>query len=134
MLDVALHCAEGPVHLKDVAGRQGISKKYLEHLTSRLRAAGLLRSVRGTRARTTLGRSPSQIRVSEIFEVLEGPFALLECVDSPERCPRSCNCATRDIWMQMGQLHKAFLASITLEELCRRQSAKEQAGWAMYYI
>ncbi len=134
MLDVALHCREGPVHLKDIARRQQVSKKYLEHLTSRLQAAGLLRSIRGTRARTSLGRPPSEIRLSEIFQVLEGPFALLECVDSPEPCPRSSNCATRDIWTRMGQLLSAFLESMTLENLCSQQREKEQPASAMYYI
>jgi Rrf2 family protein len=134
MLDVALHCGEGPVHLKDIARRQQLSRKYLEHLTSRLQAAGLLRSIRGTRARTNLGRPPSEIRLSEIFQILEGPIALLECVDSPERCPRSSTCATRDVWTQMGQLMRAFLESKTLEDLCRQQREKERPARAMYHI
>lgn len=134
MLDVALHCPEGPVHLKDVARRQQVSKKYLEHLTSRLQAAGLLRSARGTRARTSLGRRASDIRLSEIFETLEGPFAVLECIDNPERCPRSRTCATRDIWTRVSNAARALLESITLEDLCHQQRAKEQPGAAMYYI
>lgn len=134
MLDVALHSEEGPVHLKDVAQRQQLSRKYLEHITSRLKAAGLLRSVRGTRAHTSLARPPSEIRLREIFEVLEGPVALVECVDSPERCPRSSTCATRDIWMEMGQLIGGLLESVTLADLCRHQREKERPAGAMYYI
>ncbi|TEU01371.1 MAG: Rrf2 family transcriptional regulator, partial [Dehalococcoidia bacterium] len=87
MLDVALHYTEGRVHLKDIARRQQVSKKYLEHLISRLQTAGLLRSIRGTRAEISLARPPSEIRLSEIFQTLEGPIALLDCVDNPERCP-----------------------------------------------
>jgi Rrf2 family cysteine metabolism transcriptional repressor len=134
MLDVALHGDEGPVHLKDIARRQQVSEKYLENITSRLKAAGLLRSVRGTRANTSLARPPSEIRLSEIFHVLEGPLALLECVDSPERCQRSSNCATRDIWTRMGQLLSSFLESMTLEDLCRQQREKEAPASPMYYI
>ncbi len=134
MLDVALHGGEGPVHLKDIARRQQVSKKYLEHITSRLKAAGLLRSVRGTRANTSLARPPSEIKLSEIFQVLEGPISLLECVDSPECCPRSSTCATRDIWVEMGQLLGGFLESMTLADLCRHQREKERPGGAMYYI
>lgn len=134
MLDVALHSDEGPVHLKDVARRQQLSRKYLEHITSRLKAAGLLRSVRGTRARTSLAKPPSDIRLSEIFQVLEGPVTLLECVDSPECCPRSSACATRDVWTQMGQLMRSLLESMTLEDLCRQQREKERPAAAMYYI
>jgi Rrf2 family protein len=134
MLDVALHCEEGPVHLKDIARRQQVSKKYLEHIASRLKVAGLLRSVRGTRASTSLARSPSDIRLSEIFQVLEGPIAPVECVDSPESCPRSSTCATRDIWAQMGQLLRGFLESMTLEDLCRQQAEKDRPARPMYNI
>lgn len=134
MLDVALHSEEGPVHLKDVAQRQQLSRKYLEHIASRLKAAGLLRSDRGTRARTSLARPPSEIRLSEIFQVLEGPVTLLECVDGPECCPRSSACATRDVWTQMGQLLGSFLESMTLEDLCRQQREKDGPAGSMYYI
>jgi Rrf2 family cysteine metabolism transcriptional repressor len=134
MLDIALHCPEGPVHLKDVARRQEVSKKYLEHITSRLQAAGLLRSIRGTRASTNLGRPASEIKLSEIYRTLEGPFAVLECIDNPERCPRFRTCATRDIWIRLSDAVCALLESITLEDLCRQQRAKEQPGPAMYYI
>ena len=134
MLDVALHYTEGRVHLKDIARRQQVSKKYLEHLISRLQTAGLLRSIRGTRAEISLARPPSEIRLSEIFQTLEGRIALLDCVDNPECCPRSSTCATRDIWMQMGQLLSAFLESKTLEDLCRQQREKERSTRAMYHI
>jgi Rrf2 family protein len=134
MIDVGLHCAEGPVHLKDVARRQQVSKKYLEHLTSRLQAAGLLRSSRGTRAEITLARPACEIRLREIFQILEGPIALVECADSAERCPRSSTCAARDMWMEMGQLVSGFLESKTLEDLCREQREKEQPASAMYHI
>ena len=134
MLDVALHGAEGPVHLKDIACRQQVSKKYLEHLISRLEAAGLLRSVRGAGGGVSLTRPPSEIKLSEIFQTLEGPTALVECVDNPDWCPRSGSCATREIWVQMGQLMSDFLGSETLEDLCRQQREKEQTAPGMYHI
>jgi Rrf2 family cysteine metabolism transcriptional repressor len=134
MLDVALHDNQGPVHLKDIAARQQLSKKYLEHLISRLEGAGLLRSTRGPGGGISLAKPPSQIKLSEILETLEGPAALVECVDNPERCPRSSGCATRDVWMEIGQLMGDFLESKTLEDLCRQQREKEQAAAAMYHI
>ena len=32
MIDLAQHMDEGPVRVKDIAGRQGISEKYLEQI------------------------------------------------------------------------------------------------------
>ncbi len=116
------------MRLKDTADRLGVSKKYLEHLTSRLEAVGLLRSTRGARGGMSLARPPSEIRLSEVFEILEGPIPLVDCGDSPELCPRSDTCATRDLWMDMGQLLTTFLESKTLEDLCREQREKERAA------
>ncbi len=126
MIDVGLHCADGRVHLKDIAGRLQVSRKYLEQQTSRLEAAGLLRSRRGARGGMSLARPPSEITLSDIFQTLEGPIPLVECIDSPDQCPRSDTCAARCIWMEMGQLLTTFLESKTLEDLCRQQREKER--------
>ena len=125
MIDVGLHCGDGPVPLKDIAERLQVSKKYLEHQTSRLEAAGLLRSRRGARGGMSLARSPSEIRLSDIFQTLEGQIPLADCVDSPDQCPRSDTCATRCIWSEMGQLLANYLESKTLEDLCRQQHQME---------
>ena len=129
MIDVGLHCTEGLVRLKDIAERLQVSRKYLEQQTSRLEAAGLLRSRRGARGGMNLARPPSEIRLSDIFQTLEGPIPLVECIDSPDQCPRSDTCAARCIWMEMGQLLTTFLESKTLEDLCGQQREKERLAW-----
>ena len=54
MLDVAIHQREGePVLLRDIAERQAISERYLEHVVNSLRTGGLLKSVRGPKGATT---------------------------------------------------------------------------------
>jgi Rrf2 family protein len=113
------------VPLKDIAERLEVSKKYLEHQTSRLEAAGLLRSRRGARGGMSLARSPSDITLSDIFQTLEGQIPLADCVESPDQCPRSDTCATRCIWSEMGQLLANYLESKTLEDLCRQQHQME---------
>src|SRR5450830_1766535 len=102
MLDIALHADAGLVHLKDVAGRQEVSRKYLDNLVARLEADGLLRTVRGAGGGVALTRRPSEITVLEILYALEGPLAPVECVDRPEVCSRSVNCGARDLWTELG--------------------------------
>ena len=41
MLDLAIHQNEGFVSLKDIADRQGISKKYLEQIVPLLNRTGM---------------------------------------------------------------------------------------------
>ncbi|MGA2284705.1 MAG: RrF2 family transcriptional regulator [Dehalococcoidia bacterium] len=134
MLDVALHADEGLIHLRDVADRQEISKKYLEHLVARLEADGLLRTVRGAGGGITLTKPPSEVTVLEILSALEGSLAPVECVDRPEVCPRSVDCGARDLWTELDGVITGFLGSITLEDLCARQREKDRPAALTYYI
>jgi Rrf2 family cysteine metabolism transcriptional repressor len=57
MIDLALHSGEGPVLLKDIARRQGISEKYLWNLINPLKTVGLVRSIRGAHGGYQIGRA-----------------------------------------------------------------------------
>jgi Rrf2 family protein len=134
MLDVALHADEGLVHLRDVAERQEISKKYLEHLVARLEAEGLLRAVRGAGGGVALAKPPSDVTILDILLALEGSLAPVECVDRPEVCPRSVNCGARDLWAELGEVITEFLESVTLKDLCERQREKDRPAAFTYCI
>src|SRR4030042_3656984 len=101
MRDLALHYGAGPILLKDAARRQEVSERYLEHVVPPLKVAGLLNSVRGAGGGFTLAKPPSQIRLSEIIQAVEGSIAPADWVDDPKVCPRANFCAARDIWTEM---------------------------------
>lgn len=134
MLDLALNCGEGPILLRDIARRQEVSEKYLEHSISALRKAGLVRSIRGARGGYVLAKSPSQIRLSEIMQILEGSMAPVECVDDPQVCQRAQLCVTRDIWAKIKEAVDNILESITLEDMVERQNRKRNSKGIVYNI
>jgi Rrf2 family protein len=127
VLDVALHADEGLVHLRDIAERQEVSKKYLEHLVARLEADGLLRTIRGAGGGVALARPPSEVTVLDILCALEGSLVPVECVERPEVCSRSVNCGARDLWTELGGIVTEFLGSVTLDDLRERQRRMEPA-------
>ena len=47
MIDLARYSEKEPVSIGSVAVRQGISERYLEQLMSKLKKAGLVKSIRG---------------------------------------------------------------------------------------
>ena len=125
MLDLAIHYGEGPVLTKDIARRQGFSRQYLEQLLITLKVAGLVRSARGTRGGFTLARPPSETKLSEIIEVMEGSMAPVDCVDAPDAYPRVDHCAVRDVWVEMKRVVNSLCESITLQDLAEQQLQKE---------
>jgi len=134
LLDLALHCDENPVPLKDIAQRQQISLQYLEHLITPLIAGGIIRSTRGPRGGVWLMRHPHEVRLSEVIQLLEGSVTPVECVDNPQTCSRSNQCVTRDIWGELKKAMVGVLESTTLQDLVERQKIKDNSEVAMYYI
>ena len=134
MLDLAQHYEDGLVLAKDVARRQGISERYLEHLFLSLKTAGLIKSVRGAHGGFTLARPPDKIKLMDILSVSEGQIALVDCVADASVCPRSSFCATRDLWTELQSVMGEVPRFSTLRDLIERQRVKEQPSANIYNI
>ncbi len=134
LVDLALHYDEQPVLLKDVARRQDISLPYLQHITTPLVAGAIIFTTRGARGGVSLSRPPSEIKLSEVIRLLEGPIAPVECVTNPDICARSKLCVTRDIWCGMREAIHEILESTTLQDLVERHKKKEMRGQMAYFI
>jgi Rrf2 family protein len=120
MLDIATHGNGDLVLLKDIAARQDISKRYLEHMMTQLRNRGLVVSERGASGGYRLARDPADIRLDQIFEALEGEIAPVQCVRDSSVCNRADDCVTRELWCEVSDAMRAALAKKTLADLKRR--------------
>lgn len=117
------------VPLKQIAESQHLSVKYLEHIMTALKIAGLVRPVRGTHGGFVLARSPTNITLREVFEALEGSLAPVHCVDDPQSCPIEDVCPTRETWCELRDALANVLERTTLQHLAaRRQHRQQQAG------
>ena len=126
MVDLALNYEGGTrvVSGREIAEHQEVSPKYLEALLAALRAAGLIRSVRGAQGGHTLTRPPAQINLRQIYQVFEGTDGFVECTTAPEYCNRTDGCVTQEVWAQMYDACMEILESTTLEDLARRAREK----------
>jgi Rrf2 family cysteine metabolism transcriptional repressor len=128
MLELALRRGQGPVLIKDVAEAQQIPVKYLEHVLTLLRVAGLVKAYRGPRGGYVLARAPKDIDLREILEALEGPLALVHCVEIPDECPRYATCITQDIWGELTSKIREVMEGYTLERLVQLHLSKLEAA------
>lgn len=116
-LELAVEYGKGPLQIKIIAEREGISNKYLEQLIAILKSSGLVRSVRGPKGGYMLAKAPHLVKLSQVFEVLEGPLVTVECVDHLDFCPRCTDCVTRQVWTEMQRAMLDVLESKTLQDL-----------------
>lgn len=116
LLDLAMNQGDGYVALKDIADRQGVSKKYLEQIVPMLNKSDILLTSRGFQGGYRLAKSPDQYTVGEILRITEGNLAPVAClVHDPVDCQRSTECITLPIWQGLNQVINGYLNSITLQ-------------------
>ncbi len=123
MVDMAQHYNQGPIQLGDIAGRQGISVKYLEQIIIPLKKANFIETVRGPKGGHLLARPPEEINLAEIVALLEDSATLVECTEHAEICWRADTCPTRLIWKEASQAMFNTLKSITLADLVEKARA-----------
>ena len=125
---------DGALSAKEVARKQRLSVKYLEQILSTLKTAGLIRAIRGAHGGYKLTRPPAEIKMIEVFRVLEGSAAPVDCVDHPDSCEMKGICPTRDTWVQIKEAVEGVLESTTLEDLARRSKGKADSAALVYHI
>ena len=126
MLDLALHCHQGPISLSGISKRQEISLSYLEQLFSKLRQCELVTSVRGPGGGYKLSRPSAEIFVAEIVDAVNESIDATNCGGNGD-CQQGEVCLTHHLWCDLsGQIHD-FLSGISLESLVQRNDVKRVA-------
>ena len=122
LLDLAERKDEGFVALKDIAQRQGISKKYLEQLVPILNGADMLRTNRGSQGGYMLAKAPDQYTLGQILRITEGGVCPVACLENePNQCGRYAFCPTLPVWQGLRKVIDAYLDGITLQDILNRK-------------
>ncbi|MBD5550118.1 MAG: Rrf2 family transcriptional regulator [Lachnospiraceae bacterium] len=118
LLDLAEHANDGYIALKDIAQRQGISKKYLEQIVPILNKTDILKTNRGSQGGYMLAKTPDKYTVGMILRLTEGSLSPVACLDQdPVQCERSGDCATLPVWQGLNKVINDYLDSITLQDI-----------------
>ncbi len=117
LIELAIEYEKGPLQIKTIAGREKISNKYLEQIVGVLKMAGLVISVRGPKGGYILAKPPQEIKLLDVFELLEGKVTTFDCLVDKSFCTRCGDCLTKNLWLKMQQAIEGVLTSVTLKEM-----------------
>lgn len=121
LLDLAEHRGEGYIALKEIAKRQGISKKYLEQIIPLLNNTDILVASRGYQGGYMLAKSPDMYTVGDILRITEGSIAPVSCLEGGSSvCDRDDQCMTLYVWEGLEKVIAEYLDSITLQDILDR--------------
>ncbi len=72
---LARHHNQGAIRIRDIAYEEVLPEKFLELILLELKNARMVDSVRGAKGGYQLRRPPSEIHLSEIIRLVDGPLA-----------------------------------------------------------
>lgn len=123
LIDMAERAEEGLIPLRDIAQRQGVSEKYLQHIARQLVDAGIVRGVSGKGGGYRLSRPADEITVYEVLEASEGRLAPVACLAADaEPCGRASTCKTLSMWKSFDETLRQFFDGVTIDELAKGAS------------
>ena len=115
----ARHCGgAGRMSATTLASETGVPLPTAQKLVSRLAAAGLIDSTRGTGGGIRLSRPPATITLADIVEAVEGPIAMTACVEhGAQDCGLDHHCSVKPHWNVVNEAVRGALAGVSLASL-----------------
>ena len=105
----------------EIAGKENIPIKFLEHLLLTLRHSGYLHSHRGKNGGYSLGKPASEIKIGHVIRLLDGPLAPIRCVSQTAyqkcNCPDETHCGLRMLMLDVRNSIANILDTHSLEEV-----------------
>jgi Rrf2 family protein len=75
VMTLARRYEEGAIRIRDIASDGDLPEKFLELILLELKNARIVESIRGAKGGYRLHRAPSEIRLSQIVRLIDGPLA-----------------------------------------------------------
>ena len=112
-----------PIAIASISKSENISLKFLESILLTLRKNGILGSKKGKGGGYYLLKSPSEIPMTDVMRILEGPISMVPCVslnfyEKCADCPDENACAVHNLMMQVRDNTLDVFRNTSLADLC----------------
>lgn len=92
-------------------------RAFLQRIIADLSKAELICTYPGPNGGVQLARQAAEINLRHIWEAIEGPLMISECIEAPQDCPLNAGCPVRSHWCRLQANIAQELENISLEEL-----------------
>jgi Rrf2 family transcriptional regulator, cysteine metabolism repressor len=133
LIELALRERGGLVPAREIAAAHNIPLRFLEQQLGALHKAGLVESFRGAGGGCRLAKEPSEIRVADVVDAIEGPYYTMFCLEPEDHtCFQDARCGLQTLWGDVQLAVREVFERITLEALANRHRrlAPERPVWA----
>jgi len=96
-----------------------IPRAFLLRIIAELSKAKIIDTFPGPNGGVQLLRDPSEINIRLIWEVMEKPLVISDCLENPEECPLNKGCPVNARWGRIQALVLREMEAATIAELAR---------------
>jgi FeS assembly SUF system regulator len=108
------------VNATDLAAETGLPVPTVSKILGSLSRAGLAQSHRGLKGGFSLARAAGDITIVEVIEAMDGPIALVHCIENaPGDCDLEPICAMRTQWQIINAAVKDGLSRVTVADIAQ---------------
>ena len=111
---------EGGTLQKEIAESQDVSIKYLDHIISSLKKAGLISNIAGKKSGYVLARPASEISIYDVYSAFEDNLAIIDCLLTEGECPRKGMCVMKDYWCDLNETIRNSMMSMNVELMAEK--------------
>lgn len=123
LLDLAENRSDRYIPMKEVAGRQELSLKYIERIMPVLSKNQYVEGVHGKGGGYRLTRRPEEYKVGDILRLAEGDLAPVACLGcNAKTCDRADTCPTLPMWSEFHKMVNEYFDGITLADLMKNHA------------
>jgi Rrf2 family protein len=102
----------------EIEKNQGVPASYLSKIMKDLVAGGLVNSHIGSKGGFTLARAPEQISLKAVYEAVEQPLVLMDCLEQGEQYCSYCGvCTQRSVWENVQNLVADYLGKVSIHDI-----------------
>ena len=117
MINLAGHYGKGAVSSRLLAEKEEVQYQLTCKLMQKLNAAGLVKSKMGPKGGFFLSKVPSEITLSAIVEIIQGPVSVNRCLLGIDVCPHQSDCIISKKLTQLQEYIERFFNDVTLDQL-----------------
>ena len=111
----------------DIEKSQDIPSFYLSKIMKDLVAGGLVQSHIGSKGGFTLAKGASAISIKDVYESVERPLVLMECLEQGANyCSFCAVCSQKSVWEKAQEVLAQFLSRVSIAEIADRQGLKQR--------
>lgn len=117
---ICLCQSDGRMDAKRISEQTAVPQRFALKILRKLVSAQIIQSFKGAKGGYCVKRSPHEIDLLEIIEVVEGRYCFSRCLDNKHPCDGWCKgkgCKVQNIYSKISNMVRDELSAITIDTL-----------------